>query len=663
VSATRVFAQAWRYGRTWGLRAATRRAMAELRNAWRRGAGARRPAANDFDRAAFDAALADPAIEVVVFDLFDTLVERPLHVEDAVHRVVALRCGEADWPQRRAAAEAVARRSAGGEVDLAEIHAALARAGSGDALRTRLLEEDAELRLAMPRAAGVALLQRARAAGKRVVVASDTALPESTVAAILASAGIAGQEAVYVSSSLRRRKSTGALYEHLLNELGIQPGQALMVGDHPLSDCEIPAGLGLATALLPSAAAIAAGFPRFAAWAARHDARTDSAQAVFEGLLARRFFSEIDSAVPRDLAALTQGGRQGIGYAVVGPLLVAFSQWLNEHAAADGAGRLMFVAREGWLMREVFERLRGPADSAPESGYLVLSRRAVSVAAIRSRDDVLDVARTAWLPGTLHDFLLRRFGINLRDSEIEELCAAGLWEAQRRVAVVSGRIDALVPVLDALMERILAQAAEERAALLAYLDHSGVGDDTALVDVGYAATSQARLCELTGRRVHGYYLVTRNVAADVRSRHGVIASACFAQDVATPEDSPLLRYCLGLELMLGADDAQVSRYRLEADGRPAPEFQALTVEELAGAPMRAEIRAGVMDFVDDWLDAQRRIGVPLRLDHAQVVDFFRDFWEGIGATERALLADIAGDDHYCGRGVVRIDDLFGVARG
>ncbi|AUN95763.1 HAD family hydrolase [Pseudazoarcus pumilus] len=654
----RVLGQALRYGRTWGVRAAVRRALAELRNAWRRAGGSRREAAPDFDQAAFDATLADPHLAAVVFDVFDTLVERPLAQADDAHRVIALRLDDPAFVERRRAAEDAARRRAHGEVGLADIASAYAARHDADPAALQAVETAVERDLAVPRAAGLNLLQAARAAGKRVIIASDTALPRAAIEAMLANAGIVAGADVYVSSALGERKSTGALYQRILSDTGLRPQQLLVVGDHVLSDEAMPKSLDLRTCRLPSAAEVSVGFPRFVAWAGRrrHDGLGAS---VLTGLLARRMYSH--PATSRDRASLVQGARADIGYAVVGPLLVGFCQWLADRACRDGVRRLHFVAREGRVLLDAFRRLHADAPALPQADYLVLSRRAVSVPAMHDREDVLEVARTAWLPTGLGEFLERRFGLRLSDTELEAFDAAGLWPRERKVAVVSGRIEALLPVLDALMERILAQAEDEREALLAYLHERALGEGSAIVDVGYAASTQARLCALSGARVHGYYLLTREVAADTRARFDVAADGCFAHDVATPEDSPLLRYCLGLELLLGADEAQVVRYRL-AGGAVVAQMQALSDVEHASAPLRAEIRAGAMAFIDDWRDAARRIDAPLAIDRGQVVDLFREFWEGISASERALLADIAGDDHYCGRGVVRIDELFGGGR-
>ena len=37
---------------------------------------------------------------------------------------------------------------------------------------------------------------------------------------------------------------------------------------------------------------------------------------------------------------------------------------------------------------------------------------------------------------------------------------------------------------------------------------------------------------------------------------------------------------------------------------------------------------------------------------------FQDFWEGLAASERALIGPIASDDHYCGMGIVHFSTFM-----
>ena len=77
--------------------------------------------------------------------------------------------------------------------------------------------------------------------------------------------------------------------------------------------------------------------------------------------------------VENRLPALQPGG-QALGFSVLGPLAVAFCKWLHDRRAARPAAGLYFLARDMYLMREVYGLLlprgkdRVSAGFPPQSG-------------------------------------------------------------------------------------------------------------------------------------------------------------------------------------------------------------------------------------------------------------------------------------------------------
>ncbi len=528
----------------------------------------------------------------------------------------------------------------------------------GEAATLVVAEEAVELALARPRPFAVALLGRARRAGKRVALASDMFLSAATVRQILAQCGIEDFDALYLSNEVGVRKSSGGLYHHLLRVEGLRPDQVLMIGDHPVSDQQIPAELGLAVVAVESPRGLAGQAPRFGPWQ-KLALEGDLARELWIGLIAQRFFGAASAAMPVEGAALTQGGRTNIGYGVLGPLLVAFSDWLEGQARAEGTERLYFLAREGHLMRGVFETLYGGTPGMPSTHYLVVSRRAISVPMLRSRNDILAIARTDYQPNRLEELIFRRYGLRLEDARLATLDARGLWPRGQLVEVKDGDIGALEPVLDALAPEILALARDEEAAMLRYLEGVGLGAEgrVAVVDVGYSGSIQGRLCEMLGRPVHGYYLVTRAAARGVAERFGVGIQGCFGEELERDEDCALLRNNVPLEMLMGSDDAQIRRCRL-AGGELVGELQELSPDELASVPLRRELREGAPEFARDHRRLRESNLGPLRPDLHLAERFFAEFWEGVSESERRAIYAIATDDHYCGMGIVHFATFF-----
>lgn len=645
-----------RYRRTYGLQATSRRIVAEIFNRMRRSFGRAQFHHPLFDQRALVAKIEDPKIRLIIFDIFDTLITRPLLDPENTKQWVARRLNSEHYPERRHMAEASLRGAGRDDVSLTDICAEYVRLFGdvdGKAVYLQGLEESVELALALPLPGMVDMIDLAKKADKRVVLASDMFLSEDILRQMLEKCTVSGYDALYVSSEVGKRKSTGALYHHILKVEGVLHDQVVMIGDHPISDQQIPKQLGLHVIPLESPVGLANHFPRLKKWMEKINSADLPTDELVLGNIVRTFFQVQPDESVLDRASLTQRGRYGIGYAIMGPLLAAFSEWLSAQAKAEGIDRLYFLAREGQLMKDIHDVLTTGRDT-PQSEYLVLSRRAVSVAMIRSREDILAIASTDYQANSLAEYFLRRFGLVLNEAVLADLHQRGIWLRGRPVEIHAGQIDgSLLAVLDTLSDEIYHRAAMERGPMLSYLRQAGLMEDkVALVDVGYAGTIQGRLCELLGRKIQGYYMVTRAASNEVRTRHGVRIAGCFGEDLVAPDQSPLLRYNLPLEMLMGSDDPQICHYRYQADHKVVGEYAPLSEDEKVSIPLRRELRAGALAFARDYRSLKDSGLGEFRISPQMAVDFFRDFWEGASASERAQIMTIAADDHYCGMGIV-----------
>lgn len=596
----------------------------------------------------------DAAVRVFIFDIFDTLLARPFCDPEHVKRVVAARAGAAgaDYLRLRPEAEAMARSKAGRDVSLEEIYRHLRAMAGWDephAAAIMSLEREVEVQAVSPREDGVFLFNQALVRGRRIVLASDMYLDHATIESMLQRHGIAGWNALYVSSEIGLRKDTGKLFERILADEGLSPRSVLVVGDNERSDLQIPGDMGAKVIHLMRHPDLAQSLPRLSALMGRAELRSDLGWSVSMGLITRRFFSPVfyDDLDPS--ALFGRNDAFAIGYGVLGPLVLSFVQWLIREAKRAGHQRLWFLAREGQLIHDVYRVYAAIADGAPEPVYLRLSRRAVSVPAIKDREGIERIASENFGPAPLAMLLQERFGI-----DVAEASADGVRTGDT-VTIRAGRIDDVAPALQALEGRIHAQAAEEREPLSRYLESLGWvhGQPQALVDVGYGGSIQYYLNALLGQPVQGYYMMTNHRTEALRSRFGVECAGCFHENVDLTADLPrMYHHNFMLEKLMSSDDAQVVRYRLDEAGKAMPEYRGLSEAELAARPLRARIREGAMAFVEDFVDTSRRLGVGVECPVELSRTLYELFAEDASPVERSLLAGLSLDDHYCGRGVV-----------
>lgn len=605
--------------------------------------------------------IANPAIKTVAFDIFDTLLLRPLLDPESVKRLTAQRVdpsiGE-KYLRYRAVAEARAREKAGRDITTAEIFDELGRLSGiekGTLLALRQREEETEFASVAPRPQSIALLRYAKRLGKRVVLLSDMFLPQPVITAMLQKVGILQWDKLYLSGEIGVRKDSGQLYELALREEQLLPEQMLMIGDNERSDVQIPGDMGMGLMHMLKPVDLARGLPHWNRLVEHVRAQGDLSAELALGLLLRRNFSKIAFGTYRP-TAFSQGSAELLGYNVIGPLLTHFVTWLRERAQRDGIDRLYFLAREGKLLKSAFDLWSEREPSAVQSHYLVLSRRAVSVPQLQDFKDVLTLARPNYFSGTLENLIKARFGVQLSESDLQALDNLGLWKAGQLLDISNGDVSHIEPVLRHLLPRILEQAAHEAPALQRYLADSGLADGgaVAVVDVGYSGTIQRHLNAFLAHPINGYYMVTDELVDAFSESCKVFADGCFADRVsrATRGNCSLFDQNFMLEQLLSADDAQINHYTLNDTGEPVAHFQALSDQELAAREIRHQIQNGALAYLQDVLDVRATLHADFLPPRALAVDIWSTFSASPDDEERKLLKRLVLDDHYCGRGLV-----------
>ncbi|WP_292994988.1 rhamnan synthesis F family protein [Nitrosomonas sp.] len=608
--------------------------------------------------------LRNPAMRLIVFDIFDTLITRPLLDPESIKRIVAQRIGGKAgqlYLEFRAAAENEARRIAGYDVGLDAIFKQLATLSglSADVVEEICeLEKTIELAIVSPRPETIALFKLAINLGKRVVLASDMYLPRSIIETMLTRCGIDGWHKFYLSSDNRLRKDTGHFYRQLLADENVSPHEILVIGDNEHSDVQIPVDMGFRTMHIMRPVELARATPRFEPVIERalyRDARNDLNKQLTLGIITQGNFHPV--FYPRfDPADFVPASPWAIGFTIAGPLVLSFVQWLVKKAATDSMKRLYFLAREGQILKIVYDLwVSGKAD-AVASEYLVLSRRAITVPMISNLDDIFKIACTHYAPNPMPDFIFERYGLNLSDEECEALARRKIWPMKKMVAVEEENIDHLKPLLQELEERILNQAGQERPGLMAYLHHLGLHKDStvAIVDIGYAATTQKRLNQLLGQKIHGYYLMTLDSAEQVALKHQVIAQGYYCHYAKPTATEPIIyRKSFTIEKFLSADDAQVVCYRKTNSTDITPQFREQSNEERHTAAARAEIRRGILDFVNQSINLRDNLLTDFEVPGEIAEDLFLQFIKNPSGSETDLLRTLVLDDYYYGHGLVR----------
>lgn len=463
------------------------------------------------------------APETVSFDVFDTLIQRPFRqptdlfsmLEDQWQRANR-RCILA-FADARAEAENSARVWARGkkeDIDLYDIYNALrvTCGASEDCADTmRFAEMEAEIRFCEPRKTGVQLFRLARSLGRRVVLTSDMYLDGGTISQMLHKCGIDGWDDFFLSNERNALKWNGGLYRVLLDQLGCGPETVLHIGDHWENDFVQPERLGIRAMHHPRAMDVMTdprrtqlgflGCQSAASFAGGKSLQAALSFRCMQALAANRFFDNGFAATAED--SCFARSPEKLGYYAVGGHVLSLAQWLIRRAKADGVNRLIFLARDGWLVKQTVDRLLREDDSI-RTDYRPASRRCLLPALTVNPSDfyALPVNTPAYSVKKLLRLLAFCTVQQPEDTLRRQVEEAG-FEWDTNFPAKYRYIEFIRWYLDHLYDGIRHQKAYN--LLQAYYEPL-LTEGSACFDMGYSGRLQAALNQLACRSIPVYFV-------------------------------------------------------------------------------------------------------------------------------------------------------------
>jgi predicted HAD superfamily hydrolase len=328
------------------------------------------------------------------FEIFETLVARPIAPP---HKLFLLVAKVAETTQRLSidpstfeggrvlAEKRVRERADKSEVTMEDIYSecrSILKLSKDDVDLLISCETRLEIELCRPIQTGLALLERARREGNRVVFISDISLPGRTVHKILVRNGCWKEgDRLYVSSEVGASKRSGEMYRHVLEAESIHASQIVHVGNDAISDVKVPQRFGIGTEPFLQGNLSARE---------NHLATARDSDPLLPGLLAGcSRLARLDGA---GKTAQHQRLREIAAHAA-GPFLSGFVLWVLQMAKAKGLKRLYFISRDGFLLLKVAKVLARSVDPNLELRYLYGSRQAWHFPASRGRE----LEKASWL--------------------------------------------------------------------------------------------------------------------------------------------------------------------------------------------------------------------------------------------------------------------------
>ncbi len=359
-----------------------------------------RPAASPADRRLQPAVLAleDGAVDVVSFDVFDTLLWRtvpePVDVFEMIGRrlhdngTIASEIGPESFARLRQRAELRCRhrfmaRNEIPEVSLREIYSTLPTwiFGGVDAADAVDVEVDVECDVTVVDLEVAALATLAQKHGARLVCVSDTYFSESDLRRLLDRTPLHDVEfeRMFVSSQYRVGKGSG-IWKSVIAALDVEPSRIVHIGDNDEVDVKAPAEHGIRTV--------------------HHAQRTPQLTTILqrEGVLGQRNPLEPkpwldpkggDFGLTALRSKTVEVAGPGVdnpfwrfGASVLGPVFTGFAEWVIQQAEANRQDTVYCVMREGEFMSRLIDGAAIASGSPVQTKTLWLSRHVCARAAL-----------------------------------------------------------------------------------------------------------------------------------------------------------------------------------------------------------------------------------------------------------------------------------------
>lgn len=280
--------------------------------------------------------------KVISFDVFDTALFRKTSVPRDIFRLIERNENLCGFEMSRVKAE-VHERSGLNSNKKNEVSLNMIYENPEMLKYSPKLEEQYELENIYANEIILKLYKYAKSKGKKIIFTSDTYFSENFIRELLYKSGYNGLYDIFSSSDINLTKRDGSIFKYVLETLKIECSDIIHIGDNMHSDYIIPSNLGITSYYLQNPFSL-----YVEGWSGVDNFSSVNLQRsiIIKGIADYLYYSKHTDC------KMTYW--QEFGFKFAGPIVFAFVNWIYKQAE-NKFDDIIFVARDGYLLKEVFE--------------------------------------------------------------------------------------------------------------------------------------------------------------------------------------------------------------------------------------------------------------------------------------------------------------------
>lgn len=435
--------------------------------------------------------------DYVSFDVFDTLLKRNIAQPSDIFKLIQqqgkIKFGsEADnFALERKQSEARLRKekNLSEEITLKEIYQDLNHSYSSKFLNWAYnYELELEMDFANPNYELQGVYEYCVKNNKKIQIITDIYLPKAQIVKMLNKIGISEWDHIWVSSSIKKTKAKGDLFDYVLERLQIKGNQLVHIGDNVVSDYKNPQKRGIRSIKIET----------------YNNNLCYSTHRNKESLDDNIITSFMNNNV------LSIKENQRVGFETLGPLLYGFNKWLMKELQQSGIDEVFFLSRDGRIIKKAFDLMN---NSNIRSHYFYASRRAFQVPTLAYNLQFSSfIKRVNWPERVSLRYFLKSVGIE-KEEELSLICKK--YKLPLNFSIQSCNLKSSDNLFRKIFENekdnIERIAKNEKKLLYEYIEQSGLNGKVAIIDIGWHGNMQMNLVDILKREkiqaeVYGFYM-------------------------------------------------------------------------------------------------------------------------------------------------------------